>query len=202
MGGINHLSLSPSIKAIENRHEKKIRFKLPAVLPVKLTYIVDSSWYGKLYLYFCHFTWKYLFSFQQLLDMGTSPITSTFFTKEKKKKRKHMESLYMELTRENKAESHSWQWYMAFLINNISKSYFPLEIHIKEGARWLEYFLLLVLSEEELFYVPYRDDSVIFLFIYPPIHSSTHSSIHESMYLWIYASLSSLSFSIMQSLKA
>lgn len=122
--------------------------------------------------------------------------------KKRKKERKHKESLYMELTRENKAEAHSWQWYMAFLINNISKSYFPLEIHIKEGARWLEYFLLLVLSEEELFYVPYRDDSVIFRFIYPPIHSSTHSSIHESMCLWIYTSLSSLSFSIMQSLKA
>ena len=59
MGAINQLSLSPSIKAIENRHEKKIRFKLPAVLPVKLTYIVDSSWYGKWHLYFCHFTWNY-----------------------------------------------------------------------------------------------------------------------------------------------
>lgn len=111
----------------------------------------------------------------------------------KKQRRKHKKSLYMELTRENKAEAHSWQWYLAFLINNISKSYFLLEIHIKEGARWLEYFLSQVLSEEELFYVPYRDDSVIFLFIYPPIHSSTHSFIHESMYLWIYESLSSLS---------
>ena len=100
-----------------------------------------------------------------------------------KKERRHRESLYMELTRENKAEAHSWQWYMAFLINYISKSYFPLEIHIKEEARWLEYFLLLVLSEEELVYVPYRDDSIIFLFIYPPIHSSTYSPIHEFMNL-------------------
>ena len=124
-----------------------------------------------------------LFSFQQLLDMGMSPIISTSFTKKKKIERRHRESLYMELTRENKGEAHSWQWYMAFLINYISKSYFPLEIHIKEEARWLEYFLLLVLSEEELFYVPYRDDSVIFLFIYPPIHSSTHSPIHEFMNL-------------------
>ena len=98
-----------------------------------------------------------------------------------KKKRKHKESLYMELTRENKAEAHSWQWYVAFLINNISKSYFPLEIHIKEGARWLEYFLLLVLSEEELFYVPYRDDSVIFLF-----YLSTNPFIHPFIYPWIY----------------
>ena len=97
------------------------------------------------------------------------------------KKRKHKESLYMELTRENKAEAHSWQWYVAFLINNISKSYFPLEIHIKEGARWLEYFLLLVLSEEELFYVPYRDDSVIFLF-----YLSTNPFIHPFIYPWIY----------------
>ena len=69
-----------------------------------------------------------------------------------------------------------------FLINNISKSYFPLEIHIKEGARWLEYFLLLVLSEEELFYVPYRDDSVIFLF-----YLSTNPFIHPFIYLHIIA---------------
>lgn len=194
MGAINQLSLSPSIKAIENRHEKKIRFKLPAVLPVKLTYIVDSSWYGKWHLYFCHFTWNYSV-FSSCWTWACPPSFLLPLPKKKKRERRHRESLYMELTRENKGEAHSWQWYMAFLINYISKSYFPLEIHIKEEARWLEYFLLLVLSEEELFYVPYRDDSVIFLFIYPPIHSST---IHLYMNLWI----SLFSFSIMQSHKA
>lgn len=108
-------------------------------------------------------------------------------------RKRHKESLYMGLTRKNKAEDHPWQWHFTFLIDNISKSYSPQETHIKEGVRWLEYFLLLVLSEEELvLYVPYRGDSVIFLSICPPIHSSTR----ESMYLWIYVWISLSLFSL------
>lgn len=98
----------------------------------------------------------------------------------KRKKRKTHGKFAMELTRD-KAESHSWQWYMAFLINNISKSYFPLEIHIKEGSKMVGIFLVTGSKWRGTFICPIQRWFSNF-----SVYLSTNPFIHPFIYPWIY----------------
>ena len=81
--------------------------------------------------------------------------------------KKHKESIRMGLIRKKAGVLHLLT--VTFHFPPIKS--FILETHTKEEARCSEHFLPLVLGEEKLLvYVPYRDNSVMLLFIHPCIY--------------------------------
>lgn len=145
---------------------------------MKLNYITES-------------TWGDLFVSTTLLEM-IHPVPSSFWTwacpqhtpttiTKENPQGKSTHRAYKKEQNKGFFYTTCWQWHFPFPTNNIHKSSFCQETHIKEGTRWLEHFSSLLLGEEKLlFCVPYKDNSVI---AYLVIHSFINVSMYISKYM-------------------